>query len=294
METDAKVSEHEAKAHFNKTLFIIKYNWNAPLNKLFLHSQLWGKIFQHQLIVVPYDSKTLQLAKEKVENTVDLISCKDIDDAGYFAYTSIIIGIDKHPQYDGYLYAHDDMAMNVSNLILLDINSFWGTFSEKEFGSSILDDTWGHRNHSWPWWNSHYGIDAMQNTINSYPTICQSLKRCTGTTRRWFKGPSDFLYVPKQYALLYMDIMGKFQSKNVFLEIAVPTFMQCFVPKNLVENIALCQFWDHHRNNVSHMRVGCDPLSSAFHPVKISSHNALEFMVDKMDVTFQSPISLMF
>ena len=85
-----------------------------------------------------------------------------------------------------------------------------------------------------------------------------------------------------------MDVMGKLAEAKVFLEVALPTYIACFAPKYLVEKIVLCTFWDLNRGNVSHMNTNCPPSSSAYHPVKISGHNHLKFMIRKTGITFDA------
>ena len=290
---EAKLAAKEAKLHFGKILFIVKYNYHAPLEKLLLHSSLWSKIFEHQLLVAPYNTSMLQFAKEKVGDNIEMLSCKSDDEFGYLAYSSLSTAINMYPHYEGYLYAHDDMALNISKLRDLDLHSFWqsdydpSTSFTSTSMPTILDDTWTFRNHSWPWFNRYQGIDAMQNALRKYPIIREGLEQCTGSQKRWFIGPSDFLYVPQQQSSLYINIMEKLAAEKVFLEIAIPTFIACFVSKKIVEKIIVCTFYDENRGNIAHMSHFCPPLSSAFHPVKISGHHNFKFMIEKSDVSFE-------
>jgi len=286
----AKQLESEARRHFSSVLFIIKYNYKAPLDRLLLHSSFWIKIFEHQLIVVPYDFETLLLARTNVNQGVEVLSCEETDELGYFAYESITEAILMYPQYKGYLYAHDDMALNITTLMSFNLSSFWIT--DYDTGNFIippyvnLESSWTYRNHSWPWFNGYFGIDALQNVLVKYPIIHDGMLRCTGSDKIWIVGQSDFLYVPQQQTVLYMDIMEKMATEHVFLEIAVPTFITCFVPKNLVERVFLCTYWGAERGNIKHMMEHCRPHTSAFHPVKLSARNSLDFVVKKTDVLF--------
>ena len=286
----SKQLESEARRHFGSVLFIIKYNYKAPLDRLLLHSSFWIKIFEHQLIVVPYDFETLLLARTKVNQGVDVLSCEETDELGYFAYGSITEAMLMYPQYQGYLYAHDDMALNITALMSFNLSSFWIT--DYDTGNFFippavnLETSWTYRNHSWPWFNMNVGIDALQNVLVKYPIIHDGMLKCTGSDKIWFIGQSDFLYVPQLQTALYIDIMEKMENEQVFLEIAVPTFITCFVPKNIVERVFLCTFWGTDRGNIRHMMEHCKPHTSAFHPVKLSARSSFDFMVKKTDILF--------
>lgn len=293
------LSQSAAKKHFGSVLFIVKYNYHAPFELVILHSSFWSAIFEHQLILVPYDSTTLQSAIDKIGNAgVELVSCLDKDELGHFAYSSILVAMALHPHYEGYLYTHDDMALSITKLMGLDLKSYWITdYNPSDAYNTIsptnLDSIWNMRNHTWGWFNRNVGIDAMQSAIDKNPSLRQSLVRCTGTERRWFYGQSDFLFVPQHQKTIYMDIMGKLADAKVFLEIALPTFIACFTPKNLVEKIVLCNFWDSNRGNVSYMNTNCPPSTSAYHPVKLSGRDSLQFMIRKTGITFDMEIQNM-
>jgi len=282
-----------AKKHFRSVLFIVKYNYNVSLDQLKLHSSFWSTIFEHQLLMVPYDSFKLMSAILKVGNAgIKIISCLD-DKNGYWAYKSIITAFGLYPHYDGYLYTHDDMALNITKLMSLDLQSYWITdYNPGDTYNTIwpndFDSVWNLRNNTWFWLNLEVGIDAMQKALRKYPSFRQSLIRCTGHERRWFAGQSDFLYVPQHQKSVYIDIMRKLAEAKVFLEIAVPTFIACFAPKNIVEKIVLCTFWGDMRGNVSHMDINCPPSSSAYHPVKLSGQGNFKFMIRKTGLQFHN------
>jgi hypothetical protein len=60
-----------------------------------------------------------------------------IDPEGYYAYTVVVDAMIKHPNYGRYLFAHDDMAMNVSKLMEIDrkLAVFATTEDEEKYGS---------------------------------------------------------------------------------------------------------------------------------------------------------------
>ena len=79
--------------------------------------------------------------------------------------------------------------------------------------------------------------------------------------------------------------MSKFKNERLFLEIAVPTYTACFVPKFAVEELKLCTFWGEQRGSVIKMSRDCPESATAYHPVKLSGgKQAVEFMIKKSDL----------
>jgi hypothetical protein len=191
----------------------------------------------------------------------------------------VLIVVDKYPQYKGYLYAHDDMIFNISKLMTFDLSYIWRTHSPVKRN---LIDSWDFRNHTWSWLNLNVGIDAMQNAIAKYDIIRKGLRQFTGNEKVWFSGQSDFIYVPQKQISNYINIMSTFRNEKVFLEIAYPTFAECFVPEFAIEELKLCTFWDSRRGNIVDMSRECPKNTSAYHPVKLSGgQQAVIFMKKK-------------
>jgi hypothetical protein len=97
------------------------------------------------------------------------------------------------PNFEGYLYAHDDMAMNVSSLIDMNLGKAWFIpFSIlQEFNNG-----WQGKSY-WPWWNSEYGIVALNDVICSHKNIVSILKKCVGSEYEWFVDKQIFFISPR-------------------------------------------------------------------------------------------------
>jgi uncharacterized protein YneR len=273
----------QAKEHFNEVLFIIKYNYNAPINSIVKHCTLWSSVFQNQVVFAPYNLKFLNSAgKSLAKIGVKIISCLETDKLGYLAYQSVITAMRIYPQYKGYLYTHDDMALNISKLYSFNLSYSWRT--DGQFFVN-LTETWNFRNHKWPWFNRPWGISAMKNTLEKNEVIRERLRQCTGNEKNWFIGQSDFFYVPQHQISIFINVMSIFFNEKVFVEIALPTYLACFVPKLAIEELKLCSFWGKRRGNIITMSRDCPESSTAYHPVKLSGGiQAAKFMIEKSDV----------
>jgi hypothetical protein len=114
-------SHSAARNHFNDTLFIVKYNFNVTAATAHNHFRMWRRVFPNQLIYVPWSEDQILKAKAPLwgHPSAQLISTID-DTPGYYAYTVVVDAMIKHPTYGRYLFALDDMAMNVSALMEID------------------------------------------------------------------------------------------------------------------------------------------------------------------------------
>ena len=285
----SKVSEQQAKSYFAQVLFIVKYNFLPSANHVLLHNRLWGRVFKNRHYILPRKTNDNSVADSLKSNNISFTICNDLTDTdkcnGYLAYKGVITVMSSHPNYKGYLFAHDDMAMNITNLMDFDLTSFASANTKSRYWLVQLDDTWENRNHSWVWFNRPNGIPAMQSFLSTHPYLGLQIKRCTGSQRAWYRGLADFFYVPQKQKQLYSSIMEKLGSSKVFLEIAIPTFFMCFVPIGRLVAYEVCTSHFHgERSNISFYQKNCRPSASHIHPVKLSSERHINFVKEFMDI----------
>ena len=285
----SKVSEQQAKSYFAHVLYIVKYNFIPSAQHVLLHKQIWGRAFENLHYILPFDTNNSSVAGLLESNNVSFTICNELTDTdkcnGFLAYKAVNTVIHSHPNFKGYLFAHDDMAMNISKLMDFDLTSFAFAFQTSRYWLARLDDTWEHRNHSWGWFDGPYGIPAMQHFLTTHPSLGLQIKHCTGSQRAWHGGQCDFFYVPQKQKQLYNSIMEKLGSSKVFLEIAIPTFLMCFVPLGRLVAYELCDmFGPGKRGNISFYEINCRPSASHIHPVKLKSPRQIDFMKSFMDI----------
>lgn len=103
-------------------------------------------------------------------------------------------------------------------------------------------------------------------------TISDRLIECTGSNDTWFVGGarSDFFYIPSRAVLIFLDIVGYFSFHELFVEIAIPTFMNCFNEKHGLLKLKLCNLYDNPiGKNMTLSRAYCENYETV-HNVKLS------------------------
>mmetsp|Transcript_719 Transcript_719/g.825 ORF Transcript_719/g.825 Transcript_719/m.825 type:complete len:310 (-) Transcript_719:210-1139(-) len=280
----------DAIKRFQSTLMIVKYNYDAHFKEIISHYRLWSLAFVNQAIFLPWNSSQILLLREHIaDNRTEIISQIDTEISlpwnshatGVLAYEVVVFSMISWPNFEGYLYAHDDMAMNVSSLIDMNLGKAWFiSFSKlQEFNNG-----WQGK-YDWPWWDTVYGIAALNDVISSHKNIISILKKCVGSEYKWFVGQADFFYIPQSLRNSFISIMSIFGHHKVFLEIGVPTFANCLVSSNLRVDIEQCSFWDHRRGDYASMQKNCGDKYPLFHPVKPSNRLSFQGMKQKMNLS---------
>lgn len=258
----------------------------------------------NQVIVLPWNSSQLLHLRDFIkDNRTQILPCRNSLEVpiGVLAYEDVLSAMILYPNFEGYLFAHDDMAMNISTLMDFDLNSAWfikndgkeidTTWKIRKNGMNIiyrlnkLVTSWEVKIKDWPWWNTIYGTTAIDNVISSEENIARALRKCVGSEHKWFIGQADFFYIPKGLKNLFLSIMSKFGRHKVFLEIGIPTFAKCFVPSHLNVNVELCTFFDDRRGDYAAMRMSCGDRYPLFHPLKPSNKTSFNGMKSKMNLT---------
>ena len=303
---ESKVHETTAINKFKHILLIVKYNFDPTESQVLLYYKLWSHVFTHIYIAIPtYEQvPVLQSCLNNYTNSnvhnknthSNITVTNTTDNKGFYAYRSVLEAMSTHPHYHGYLFAHDDMAMNISNLIHMNLHAP----ACNGHGLYNLENSWNLRNHTWNPWNTD--LTSINNIITNYTYINHILQNCTGSIYNWYKGQSDFFYIPYRYKYSFIKYMNIFRKYNIFLEIAIPTCIRCLISShthnsdssstttttsnhNTVQTFPLCTNWDYStRGDISYYKEHCSPSDSHIHPVKLNSPERIEFMADFMDL----------
>lgn len=299
-----------AKEKFKNTLLIVRYNFHPPITVVRLHYNIWKHVFVHQAVYalwsdsqiaelkdvsrlwkkeqdefISYSNKT-EVIREQVEvNYNETLYFGSIADTnGLFAYGAIISAMSSFPNYEGYLYAHDDAVMNLTSLKAFDLQKPWftsfsildqGSWSDNKVGltwqgswsDNSLGLTWNQSGHSWGW-DRPDGIPAMKKTLLN-TKILEGLRRCHNSEYTWNNGQSDVFYIPQVYKEQTIDILTLFFAAGLHVEIAIPTFGTCFLPKNISQVLSLCTHFP--RLKINDLERDCKS-ADIYHPAKLMNH----------------------
>jgi hypothetical protein len=87
---------------------------------------------------------------------------------------------------------------------------------------------------------------------------------------------SDFIYFPGSVAHELMKIVKIFADHEVFLEIAIPTIIQCFLPAVEKIYLPLCTYWvDRYNYRMYEEQCTHEIL---YHPLKFTFPGGMELM----------------
>ena len=288
-QTEGQRSHKDARDKFRDVLFVVKYNFNASIDRILLHHSLWRRAFKNQLIVV-------QWTQARINKYRQIYGLSDSDyrittvqekrnECGFFAYEALTTAMISYPQFSGYLYAHDDMAMNVSKLMELDMDSLWVTKNSQ----CVNNIDWVNKKNDWVWWDTKWGTKNIQKFLDSRTDLAMELKECFGSEKTWCFGQSDFFYVPRSLKDLTLRVLTAYRAYDIFLEIAMPTFFHCYVPKNRTIELPLCSVWGKKRNIFPILFESCKNRDvTLFHPVKLTSDVNIAGMVETMSLVDKS------
>ena len=279
----------DSRNHFRDTLLVVKYNLKASIQAIHLHHSLWRRAFKNQLIVVQWTQAEINNYKDVYglsdsEYRISLIPEKSTEN-GFFAYEALTTAMISYPHFAGYLYIHDDMALNVSKLMDLDMNNLWVTAGSQCFPNL----NWVNKTNGWCWWNSKFGLENIQNFLSDRTDLAMEQKECLGSEKTWCSGQSDFFYVPQSLKDSTLRVLTAYRAYDIFIEIALPTFHNSYVPKNRTTELTLCTTWGSFRNNYTFLYDNCKNRGySLFHPVKLTSAENIVGMVETMSLVDKS------
>lgn len=279
----------DARKRFQDILIVVKYNYKAPPGSVLLHLRMWNKVFLNQVIFVPWTVQEIGNFTERnlVGNGNVTIVSKIDDEAslGYMAYEVVTSAMKSHPDVAGYLFVHDDLAMNVSALMDLDHEKVWQSDYIGQLQCRDLDAGWKNKTNYW-WWNSEWGTDAIDQMLLNHTDIATEMKKSLGSNHIWCGEQSDFFYIPQKYKDSYIRVMSAFAESIIFLEIAVPTFIRAYTPVDKILQLRLCTDFDIElRNNLAYMERECGNNYPLYHPVKLSSRHNVIGMRKKMGLS---------
>lgn len=228
-----------------------------------------------------FNAKNLQ-----VNGSIAVISKVEPAFSGFKAYEVVSLAMKSHPHYQGYLFAHDDMAMNISALMELDLKKSWISDWIHMDSCRDLEYGWHNQSNGW-WWDGEFGCAAIDVFLANNTVIASEMKQELGSKYKWCGEQSDFFYIPKSFKELYLRVMTPMAAAGIFLEIAIPTFWRVYIPPAKNIKLSLCSTFDLRiRDNTSHLfeyyELVCGADYPLYHPVKLSCKNNVAGMRKKM------------
>lgn len=203
--------------------------------------------------------------------------CISNDTRGFFAYESTVHTIEtligrrsslgytkvkvENFTYDGIYFLHDDAIWH-HHCVSLDRQ-----FSNRMCAGSTSQAPFARaanmtKGHPWFWMATKWGLSA-----------CKTVEKLLNASVDFYVASGDHYYLARDHMLTFAKIGRLMRETGLFLELAVPTIFQSFLPIHEVEATKVLTYWDHRRrsNGTSMSKDFCSSnLYSWAHPVKLS------------------------
>ena len=207
----------------------------------------------------PLDHKEFPWAKEYTLSFV--MFDNDLNHtAGAFSYDCMIRAISMNYHVSGYLVMADDMLMLPQSLSSYNKHSMWfippdlvriGEITKLRECRLGMCDFHPH----WHWWEDYQQatIDALNDLkkiqySDTFYKCYQQLVMLNGAELRPNGAYSDMYYVPARLQQQVLELFEHFLKHRVFVEIAVPTVINCLVGTSNVEKLPGKSVWDESRD----------------------------------------------
>ena len=169
------------RKRFQHVLMVVCVNWKSPIDVLIVHDDLWKSVMKNVVYYGPFDK---QFVRDMNEKSLKAVSRSDYEVApeGTLAYRAALDAINRFPHFDGYLFKHDDLHINVTAMSSWNISSVWAS---KSFLYPIKNFT--HPEDGAEWWFNHprAGLNAIMNSLEGNNEFADKLTACTGSNDTW-------------------------------------------------------------------------------------------------------------
>jgi hypothetical protein len=198
----------DPQVHPDSPLVTVTFNYDVPLASLLLHFKIYKDLYPKILYIGPISSQLVVRTAREVHNIPVAITRQPLlSMPGVLVYETWAKVTEAYPGHVGYIFMHDDMAIQASVLRTLNRSQVWTT---DDVICAHVDD-WDIRNgtkHPWYWMDLDVGLDAMDAMLK-HENFRKVLETCTGgDVHHWCTGQSDFLYIPAAAVWSFQNVMA--------------------------------------------------------------------------------------
>ncbi len=155
---------------------------------------------------------------------------KEDHQAGSFNYVCMVGAINMNYSVAGYLFTSDDMIFSISKISTFDKNKTWFF----PVWDSAMDDVMDPIVWQWGFKRYRYKIRSVIRRMAKHENDSSVIGQCYNQLKELNRGPfrvngglADLYYIPKRLAPQFSVLGSIFFEEEVFLEVAVPTIVQC-------------------------------------------------------------------
>ena len=201
---------------------------------------------------------------------------------GSLNYECLSMAVDFHYSVEGYQIIADDVLLALYKLRDLRSHLVW-FMPQKDVRIGDVRKLRECRlgmcdfHPRWNWWESYqnevlnalFDLEAKSRSSRTAYRCHYQLLRLTGGPLRAYRAFSDTYYIPSRTAEDFAYLAKIFRKHNVFLEITIPTIIQCLENPEDIEPLPGLLMWEENRDRPwEHFTVKEFRLNTFMHPVK--------------------------
>ena len=226
---------HCYNKYFDEVLLIVGFGATTEFESIPLFELLYKKTFKNRIYC----------GVSNIPNQTEINVLVTDTRLGAFLYSCINNAMTTYPEYRGYLFIGEEILLNFWNLKGLDLNKIWED-DLVQLGPILYEQ----HNEDWEWWESPWGVRAMEKVFEYLVELNYYDNRKTKLTNgdwspewdagqslnKWlWNGAGDYrcywstrtvVYIPNQYSQLYLNISKHFRASGVRHGIALPTILR--------------------------------------------------------------------
>jgi len=247
---------------FENVLLSVKINYHRELAVLQKYHSFWSPFFPNICFCGWWNQS--ELHEFRNENFC-VINSRNEGSTGADAAICLKEMMKKFTEHDHFLYAHDDMMLNLSQITKLPLNISWFTHELEPHQPISLKSS------RWVWWD--HTLPHMRNIWKKLPEseFFKSMEFCAPQADlTWPHGQSDIAFITKKDVGIFVKYVEFIEYTDIFHEVAFPTFSKCIL-KNQFLPLKLCTNYQMGRRFEWENWIGaCGEQIDVLHPMKIN------------------------
>ena len=248
--------EKDYSARFKDMLLVV--NLNHPI---------YDAIEPFLAIYKPYFPNIAIYGPEVPSNMADLVTEIPYD-AGHASYRSLVLAMEKYPDYAGYLFTNDDGVLNIHQIAEFDQDKVWKRVPDTTSDVHVFSKPIPKKARDWPHWEK-----TESGRLSRDPTSFTAEQRERIAAFSGAQGPvdirafADAVYVPGRISAELTKVLNQFLNYNVYLELALGLALVAVEPTGHWLSWTEVYLWQSDRD---HWREFLKPGVSMLHPVKLT------------------------
>ncbi len=270
---------------FEHILLIVVFNKNVYSHSIPYVETLYRPFFPRILYCGPIPA-TRRGRRVLPSYNFSFVGYENIPDhnRGSFNFKCVQLAFQMGHRVEGFAVMADDVLLMNHDIKYLDPNKVWFLPPQQIFTADVwlrkecrrekcdIESGWPLWGKYWPFLQNFFKVfDLLQWNSTLVEKCYRQLAELNGGNHRINRAMSDFYYVPNAVAKEFGDLTPIFVNERVFLEMAVPTLLQCLSPIKERESLNGVYLWGGYRSKPLKYFAHIRSVHRGFiHPIKWS------------------------